>query len=331
MIKRLFLCALLYTLLIASVSGQDLNWYKGNTHTHTNQSDGDSPPDVVAKWYMNHKYNFLVITDHNKLTPMDIYGLEDSHFILIPGEEVTESLEQRPVHLNGINIKKFVAPRSGKTVDDILRNDMAAIEEAGGLAQINHPNWKWAFTDKEICRLKNAKNHCYLLEIYNMNKDNNNYGGGGHISTEEIWDRLLSQGMLVYGLFSDDSHRFKGEYDANRPCPGRGWLMVKAPSLTADDIVKSLRGGRFYGTNGIDIDAIEVTDREYVVSIKPHKEFTYTTLFIGRNGQILKKDSNNRAVYSFTGREMYVRAKVIASSGDFAITQPVFLESLQKK
>ena len=26
-------------------------WYKGNTHTHTTYSDGDSPPEVVVDWY----------------------------------------------------------------------------------------------------------------------------------------------------------------------------------------------------------------------------------------------------------------------------------------
>ena len=26
-------------------------WYKGNTHTHTWWSDGDSPPETVVKWY----------------------------------------------------------------------------------------------------------------------------------------------------------------------------------------------------------------------------------------------------------------------------------------
>ena len=26
-------------------------WYKGNTHTHTLNSDGDSTPDDVVRWY----------------------------------------------------------------------------------------------------------------------------------------------------------------------------------------------------------------------------------------------------------------------------------------
>ncbi|MPZ21031.1 MAG: hypothetical protein GEV06_24490 [Luteitalea sp.] len=51
-------------------------WWKGNTHTHTWWSEGDAPPEVVAAWYVEHGYNFLVLSDHNILQqgPID-YGL----------------------------------------------------------------------------------------------------------------------------------------------------------------------------------------------------------------------------------------------------------------
>jgi hypothetical protein len=44
------------------------HWYKGNTHTHTWWSDGDSPPEVAVKYYKEHGYNFLVLSDHNILS-----------------------------------------------------------------------------------------------------------------------------------------------------------------------------------------------------------------------------------------------------------------------
>jgi hypothetical protein len=31
------------------------NWYKGNTHAHTTESDGDSPPEYVARWYKDQR------------------------------------------------------------------------------------------------------------------------------------------------------------------------------------------------------------------------------------------------------------------------------------
>ena len=52
-------------------------WYKGNLHTHTLNSDGDSTPHEVATWYREHGYQFLVLTDHNHFT--DPAGLNAIH------------------------------------------------------------------------------------------------------------------------------------------------------------------------------------------------------------------------------------------------------------
>lgn len=43
-------------------------WWKGNTHTHSFWSDGQEYPEMVADWYKQHGYNFLVLSDHNVLS-----------------------------------------------------------------------------------------------------------------------------------------------------------------------------------------------------------------------------------------------------------------------
>jgi len=45
-----------------------LQWYKGNTHTHTLWSDGDGAPELATKWYRDRDYHFLVLSDHNILS-----------------------------------------------------------------------------------------------------------------------------------------------------------------------------------------------------------------------------------------------------------------------
>src|SRR5262249_8131613 len=98
---RLALLPCLAAIALASLSaaqgtrapGAALRWYKGNTHTHTLNSDGDSTPDDVVKWYREHGYNFLVLSDHNFLTSVDglnaVHGADDT-FLVIRGEEVTD-------------------------------------------------------------------------------------------------------------------------------------------------------------------------------------------------------------------------------------------------
>lgn len=44
-----------------------VRWYKGNMHAHSLWSDGDDYPEMIAKWYLDHGYQFLVFTDHNTL------------------------------------------------------------------------------------------------------------------------------------------------------------------------------------------------------------------------------------------------------------------------
>ncbi|MBI4810723.1 MAG: hypothetical protein HY800_04645, partial [Ignavibacteriales bacterium] len=247
---------------------------------------------------------------------------KNDDFILIPGEEVTDRAENKPVHLNGIGIKEQVAPQGGTTILETIQNDIDAIHEAGGIAQINHPNWRYSFNDTVLSEVKNVK----LLEIYNIHVENNNYSAGGYPGMEKIWDKVLSRGVLLYGVISDDAHDYLGEFTADKSPPGTGWIMVRAKELTAEAITASLEKGDFYGTVGVRLKDIIITDDEYTLEIEPFGDAKYTTLFIGKDGKILKEDFSTTATYHFKGDEKYVRAKVICSSGDFAITQPVFIK-----
>ena len=321
MIKRYFL--IISILISISIYAQEYKWYKGNTHCHTNNSDGDEFQRRVVRWYLDHNYNFIVITDHNTLTSIKYLDTDkNDDFILIPGEEVTDSFNRKPVHLNGINIKRYVPPQHGNSITETLQNNTNAIVAAGGIAQINHPNWRWAFTDKEISQIKNAA----LFELYNMSYNCNNFGAGGFPGMEEIWDNMLSKGKIIYGVASDDAHDYIGEFNYQKSNPGTAWIMVKSKELTADAITNSLKNGYFYSTTGVILNDIKISDSEYIVDIRQYDDIRYTTDFIGKNGKILKRDFNNRAVYKINGNELYVRARVFASSGEFACTQPVFLK-----
>jgi hypothetical protein len=48
-------------------------WWKGNTHTHTWWSDGDSPPETVSGWYRDRGYHFLVLSDHNRMQEGELW------------------------------------------------------------------------------------------------------------------------------------------------------------------------------------------------------------------------------------------------------------------
>jgi len=62
------------------------NWYKGNLHVHTTNSDGLISSEEVVKRYRDNGYSFLAITDHNLITDASEYSSQD--FLLIKGTEL---------------------------------------------------------------------------------------------------------------------------------------------------------------------------------------------------------------------------------------------------
>ena len=298
-------------------------WYKGNTHTHTLNSDGDSTPDDVTKWYREHGYNFLVLSDHNVITSTDglnaVHGASEQ-FLLIKGEEVTDRFGSKPIHVNALDMSTLVEPQHGSSVLDTVQRTVDAIRKAGGAPHINHPNFGWAISADEMNAVRNDK----LFEIYNGHHAVNNLGGGGVPGMEEVWDRMLSSGKLIYGLADDDAHVFKQPGNPNVPGPGRGWVVVRAERLAPRPIIEALERGDFYATTGVELANYEVTDKAITITIKPDPYSKFRVQFIGRNGAILSEAITTTAVYSFKGDEPYVRARILESNGRVAWTQPVW-------
>lgn len=302
----------------------ELKWFKGNIHTHTNRSDGDSEPEAVVRWYRRNGYDFLVLTDHNHLTLLDHHA-KASRFrrpLMIPGEEISLRLDNGAiaVHLGGIGIKRLVEPVDVVNVVDTLQANIDAIRSAGGIASINHPNYTWAFDDRQIVRVVGAT----LLEIFNGNNFMNVYGGGGHPSYEEIWDRVLSVGRPIFGVAVDDSHHFKGDFKPSLANPGRGWVVARAVNLEQEAIVEALEAGDFYSSTGVTLEELESGPQSIHLRVEQERDFIHAIEFIGRDGGILSQSYGVEASYRIRGDERYVRAVISSSDGAKAWTQPVF-------
>ena len=299
-------------------------WYKGNTHTHTLNSDGDSTPDEVVRWYREHGYHFLVLTDHNFLTSVEglnaLHGA-DEKFLVVRGEEVTDAFGDKPIHVNGLNVARLVEPQGGRSVVETVQRNVDAVRAAEGVPHINHPNFRWAVTADELRQVQNNK----LLEIFNGHPQVNNLGGGGVPGLEEVWDAILTSGKLIYGIAVDDAHHFKRPWDRGAARPGQGWVVVRAERLTAAALLTALERGDFYASTGVELDDYRADGQGVTVNIREERFSKYRVVFIGRGGRVLSETPTNPAVYRFRGDEGYVRAKVIESNGKVAWTQPVLV------
>lgn len=305
--------------------GGELRWFRGNTHTHTVNSDGDSAPDAVVRWYKEHGYQFLVITDHDMVTPVEALNAlfaAPENFLVLQGEEVTDRFAGAPLHLNAIAPKEVVKVEGGASVGETLARNARAIRAAGGIAQVNHPNFGWAL-DAEALAAADAK----LFELHNAHPLVNNRGGGGSPSMEELWDAVLSTGRVIYAVASDDMHHLRCGATGECVPPGRAWIMVRARQLTPEALVAALEGGDFYASNGVRVANYEADARGIRIALPENAARSaprYRTFFIGKGGVVLKRDDGLRPAYEFRGDELYVRARIESSAGATAWTQPVF-------
>jgi hypothetical protein len=339
--------AAVWMVCVSTASAQTQRWFRGNTHTHTLNSDGDSPPDSVARWYRDHGYGFLFITDHENLTdpaPLNARFGKPGAFLLIQGQEVTQRVTdsahadtRRQAHMNALGVTSLVMPQgtkglaTGITMADGYAKNIAAIRAAGGIAQVNHPNYRWSVRLEDVLALPDST----LFEIANAHTSVNNPGamgvdGRNVPSAEALWDSLLSRGKVLFAVGDDDAHSFKlqdaDDYELTRP--GRSWIMVRADTLTAAAILSGIRRGDFYASTGVTLSELSMSAQRIRLSMSrpANDDRRFTTEFVGRGGRVLSTVNGTDAEYIVKGNEGYVRARVTDSNGRHAWTQPVFLK-----
>ena len=154
-----------------------------------------------------------------RLKPLDEFRSlfeSPSQFLLMQGEEITARYVNLPVHLNATNLKTIIPPQTGQSVQEVIRKNVDAVyqqrEETGRpiLVHLNHPNFGWAITAKDIAEVEKEK----FFEVYNGHPAVRNYGDQDHMSTEKMWDYILTYRLtkpeksLIYGLATDDAHNY---------------------------------------------------------------------------------------------------------------------------
>lgn len=314
---RRLLLAVLLILALSCPLNADI-WARGNLHTHTTNSDGDSDPQVVADWYRENGYQFLVISDHWHITDYsDIDAGKD--FILIPGDETGVTGHKVVIHMNSIGTTKpSGGAKARATVARSIETLVGNIRAVGGIPMVNHPNFRWSFGHRELLGVDGP----YLLEIYNGAGGSNNPGNNAFLPVEQTWDILLSNGKTVYSTATDDAHVFKRFRPASAN-PGRGWVYVRVPELTSEAVLNSLAGGDFYSSTGVKLSEVKFKGSTLSVKIKADSERKYLIRFQGKWGSILQETEGVSASFTadLTERNSYVRCKVISDDGTVAWTQ----------
>jgi hypothetical protein len=272
---------------------------------------------------------------------------EPGRFLLIPGEEISHRYGLLPVHMNAINLRDVVRPVSGPNVAETVTANLRLVAEQRKktgwrtLVSLNHPNFGWGIRAEDM-----LAEELRFFEVFNGHPSVRNYGDKTHAATERIWDIILATRRgklhlpLVYALATDDAHSYH-TYAIGKANPGRAWVMIRAPFLSAETIVRAMEAGDFYASSGVILRAVCRKGNQLTVTIQPEPGVTYTTQFIatmqgvplqsepvvdaeGRElavtrrynaevGKVVAEMQALEACYTFTGKELYVRARVIST------------------
>lgn len=314
----------------ASISANRGNWYKGNLHCHSTESDGSIPPADLARMYREKAYSFLALSEHEK------YGnhaeFNAPGFIIIPAIERSVNINDEGrttccYHLQGIwggrgevkphgtrmPVPKWEGPVSAQRIVDELRSD-------GYLVMFNHPVW----SRNDYADLTKIDGY-FAVEVYNHGCEEENHTG----HSETHWDHMLRMGKKAWGIATDDNHNRNAYGETPRDWDSfGGWVMVNAPELSCSAIADALIEGDFYSSTGPEIYEFGVRDaphREVFVECSPAQRI-YFLSYPGRGYSRRNPDGGtlSSATYALKGNERYVRVEVVDGEGKVAWTNPLF-------
>ncbi|MCM3746586.1 CehA/McbA family metallohydrolase [Paenibacillus pasadenensis] len=283
-------------------------WLRGSFHNHTTNSDGWFDLETVYKMYS--AYDFLGISDHDKIT---------EHAGECEIETLFEAIEVSSSQTHMLLVHPTRTMMEGYTNEFSIPNYQRYVDmtnENGGFAVLAHPNRFFSHYWREEDMFKMER---YLgIEVYNGD------GNPEYDIAFDKWDQLLSAGRKVWGFGNDDSHVYGQDK--------RAWNMVLATENTRESILDAIKNGSFYVSSGYGFDSIETNEGTITVNLRSNKlldnMYKYISFF-GKDGHVLYETSGRltQVKYECKGDEGYVRVAAYLEGGYAAFSQPLFIEA----
>ncbi len=278
--------------------------YKINLHTHTTRSDGEQSPEEAARRYREQGYDAIAISDHWVIGMGEtVAGLP-----ILPGVEFDvgyNPITEGVFHILSICHEAPPAVTQGMTPAQMID----AIHRAGGFAILAHPEWSLN-TVAQISAEAGAM-QADATEIYNTVSD---FGMSYRADSSAIVDRMAMIGKRFPLTAADDTHYYTGD-----EC--RSYIMLKADSLSRTDVLKALRAGDFYATQGPEVHA-RIEGNTVIVDCSPCARVNFHTQAVWREGAVVRGYHLTHAEFdlSLDPRPAFLRVSVEDEAGKRAWT-----------
>ena len=131
-------------------------------------------------------------------------------------------------------------------------------------------------------------------------------------------------GKRLFGFAVDDTHGRTRLFQPEDYC--KAWISVKASALTAEDVMKSIKDGLFYSSNGPLIEDIGVEGDEIFVESSPARSIAFISNTALGMMYTAEEGSIEDASYALKGQEIYVRVEITDKLGRKAWSNPLYVE-----
>jgi predicted metal-dependent phosphoesterase TrpH len=213
------------------------SWYKGDLHSHSIHSDGDSPVDVVVKKAESLGFDFFALTDHDgnmNGSPTHWYdpAYSSDSVTLLYGIEWTTGLGHANVWAAApFDYAPLWEAHKNQDVDAAVK----AAHKARALFSINHPTayacCPWDYPIVEGIDSMEVWNAMY--RIPNLNG----------LAVNMIWDDVLLSGRRLSCVGGSDTHQHSGPqsllFSLGNPTT---WVFAK--KKTGNAILRGIKAGR---------------------------------------------------------------------------------------
>ncbi len=302
-------------------------FFKGNLHTHSTNSDGLFSPDIVCKKYKEKGYDFLCISDHfvglYDYPITDTTNYRESNFTTILGAEVhSGSMQNGEIwHLLAVGLPKDFKPSNSPNFIPSHDQETAAnlaqrCRDSGAFVSIAHPQWSGlTLSDAETI----GAAHC--AEIYNHGCAVDSDRGDGAY----LLDLLLSQGKKLNLIATDDAHFKSSDFFG-------GWVEVKSEKNEPLSLLKSLKEGHFYSSQGPKFFDLSINREGLNLETSPIS----SAILVGYGSASLAShgDAMVRTKIRFppglerTNKTPWVRIVIIDENGRKAWTNPIWTNEI---
>ncbi len=273
--------------------------YRVNLHMHTTLSDGSATPVEAMQRYRSAGYDAVALTDHRFFGS----GSADEDFLVLSGVEYNTPCADgaRGVyHIVGIGMTREPSVDSDMSAQEIID----AIHAAGGMAILAHPAWSLN-TPEMILSLRDID----ATEIYNSVSGVHN---SRRADSSLIVDMLAAKGRYYPLLASDDVHYYDGTDDCV------AWIMADAEDNTREALLRAIRRGKFYATQGPEVHLIPDGDG-FTVKCSPASEIVFLSNLVWSR-RVFEGEGLTEAHYVPREGETFLRAQVTDADGRTAWT-----------